>query len=219
MSRNEWRTMRATLIKIHNVQVKRSAAKISAEARATNNNVAAAKRINILKSCLIDGDDSISIAIEKQMFYWFTLGYASDRASAIASVPDRWNIKKLKGTPQLVIIYRKVKKSRSGNYELVIPHYDGTRNPQAINYKKGNRMGILTLKDNSTFVVNAASDAEAEKVYKHYKRYINTKYLTNDFKITQRRGKAIDRDEYKPIRADYYPTGDEEDYPKWQHFY
>lgn len=218
MSKYEWHKLRSVLIKRHNIHIKRSISKLKLSAKQ-NNNAATSLQIDVLKHCLIDSNDSINIALEKQMFYWFDLGYIGDRIQAIASVPDRWELKKLSNTPQLVIIYRKIKKSRSGNYELVIPHYDGSQKPQAFHYKKGNRSGILTLKDGSTFVVNAHTDTEAERVINHFKKYINSKYLTNDFKITQRRGKTIDSDEYKPIRADYYPKGKEDNYPKWQHFY
>lgn len=218
MSKHEWHKLRSVLIQRHNIHVKRSVSKLRASTKE-NNNAAISKQIDVLKYCLIDTNDSINIALEKQVFYWFDLGYFGDKIQAIASVPDSWQLKKLSHTPQLIIIYRKNKKSRTGNYELAIPHYDGTPRPVAPTYKKGNKSGILTLKDNSKLVVNAYTDSEAERVVNHLKKYIDRRYLTNDFRITERRGKTIEKDEYKPIRADYYPRGDEDTYPKWQHFY
>lgn len=218
MSKYDWRKLRSVLIQRHNIHVKRSISKIRAAARQ-NNNATRSKQIDVLRYCLIDANDSINIALEKQNFYWFDLGYFGDRIQAVASVPDSWQLKKFSHTPQLVIIYRKTKKSRSGNYELTIPHYDGTIKPTAPTYKKGNRSGILILKDNSKLVVNAHTDAEAERVVRHFRKYINPRYLTEDFRITARRGKPVEPDEYKPIRADYYPQGDEDTHPKWRHYY
>lgn len=88
MSKYEWHKLRSVLIKRHNIHVKRSISKLRISVRGSNNNISTYQQISVLKYCLIDTNDSIVIALEKQAFYWFDLGYFGDKTQAIASIPD-----------------------------------------------------------------------------------------------------------------------------------
>lgn len=177
------------------------------------------KRAHIKKGLRINDKDSGLEILNKQFYFRFGLGGIDEKIKPVASFPERWATKPLSNIPQLVIVFRKVKKSRSGNYQLVIPHYNGPRKPIVSHHTKGNRIGTLTLRDNSTLVVNAFSDREAERVVNKLKPYIDRRYLTDDFKITERRGAKLAQDQYRPIRADFYSQGQENSVPDWQYFF
>lgn len=214
MSRRDFPNFKDFSAKVHNIHVKRAIKELTA-----NKNGLANKRIqDLYKTALITKSDTAQLILLKQMFFWFDLGYLNKKIDSTASIPESWNAKRVRNIPQLVVVYRKLKKSRSGSYQITIPHYDGTRNPQGISYTKGNHVGTLVLKDGSFFVVNAISPTEVERVINFYKRYINTKYLSTDLRLSIRKGKPLAKDEYRPIRADYYPRGQDDDYPKWQHY-
>lgn len=177
------------------------------------------KRAHIKKALRInEKDNSIEIA-NKQLYFRLGLGAADEKIQAVASIPERWATKPIDNMPQLVIVFRKVGKTRSGNYQIVIPHYKGPRNPLVSYHTKGNRIGTLTLKDNSSIVVNAVTDREAERVINQLKKFVDRKYLTDDFKITERKGAKIAQDRYRPIRADYYPEGQNSSGVEWRHYF
>lgn len=177
------------------------------------------KRAHAKKAMRINDKDSALEILNKQIYFRFGMGAADEKLQATASIPERWATKPLDEMPQLVIVFRKVGKTRSGNYQLVVPHYNGLRNPIISYHTKGNKTGTLTLKDNSTLVINAHTDREAERVINNLKKYVNPKYLTDNFKITQRKGPKISQDKYRPIRADYYPQGQKNSTPQWRHFF
>ncbi|KJH71228.1 hypothetical protein [Aliterella atlantica] len=219
MSRFTWRRFREVLGRVHNVHVKRAireANKGVDDARLLVNN----KRNLILENCLIDKDDTAQIILLKELLFWIDLGHLNKNNLGSVSLPESWTAKRTTNIPQLVISYRNPRSKRTDpNYQLTIPHYKGTRKPTAVPYTKGNTTGTLILKDNSKFVVNAVSETEVEKLVNHYKKYISTKFLTNDLRMTERKGKRIKVVKYTPIRADYYPKGQDVPYPEWRHRY
>ncbi len=212
---DSWQHTRDLIRKGHNRDLNRFLLDVKdADEKNLNN-----KRAHIKKALRInDKDNSIEIA-NKQLYFRLGLGAADEKLKAVATIPERWNTKPLSTMPQLCIVFRKAKKSRSGNYQLVIPHYNGNKQPVVSYHTKGNRMGILTLKDNSTLLVNAISDREAERVINQLKKYVDPKYMTTDLKFTEHRGNKIAQDQYKPVRADYYPQGQENAYPEWQFYF
>lgn len=211
---DQWQHTRDLIRKGHNRDLNRFLLDIQEEDKLNS------KRAHIKKAMRIDNKDSALEVLNKQIYFRFSLGAASEKLQAIASFPERWATKPLDNIPQLVIVFRKVdKKSRSGNYQLVIPHYKGPRNLKVSQHTKGNRVGTLTLKDNSSLVVNAISDREAERVINQLKPFIDKKYLTEEFKITERKGAKISQDRYRPVRADYYPKGQSSSLVEWQHYF
>jgi hypothetical protein len=183
-----------------------------------NSDNASNARLNLRNELLVKSTDS-AIIVNLKLTYF--RDYISQlEGGAIATLPDRWSIKPINDIPELVIIFRDTsKKSRTGNYTLHIPHYNGNKNPIVTSYDKGNYHGSLILKDNSRLEVNAKSDFEAKKVLNQLKKYVEPKYLNDEFHIVPRKGKKLKEFTAKPIRADYYPTGYGDTVPKWRHYF
>lgn len=210
---DSWQHTRDLIRKGHNRDLNRFLLDVKDEDKLSN------KRAHIKKALRInDRDNGVEIA-NKQIYFRLGLGGADEKIKAVASFPERWATKPLSNVPQLVIVFRKVKASKSGNYQLVIPHYNGSRKPIVSYHTKGNRIGTLTLKDNSTLVINAISDREVERVINRLKPFIDKRYLTDDLKITERKGAKIAQDQYRPLRADFYPQGQENSVAQWQFFF
>jgi hypothetical protein len=105
-----------------------------------NNNISSA-RANLRNELLIKPTDSAPIITLKLTY--FREYISTLEVDAIATLPDRWSIKRPNLIPELVIIFRNTtQKSRSGNYSLHIPHYNGNRNPIIFSYEKGNWIGL-----------------------------------------------------------------------------
>lgn len=201
----------------HNRVVKKHFRDLKNITSTASNNVANA-RLNLRNELLIKPTDS-AIIIDLKLTYFRE--YISEwKGDALATLPERWNIKPTNDIPELVIIFRdKNKKSKSGNYSLHIPHYNGNKNPNITSYDKGNWRGCLILKDNSRLEVNAKSESEAKQVINQLKKYVETKYLTDDLHVSPRKGKQIKEITVRPIRADYYPTGYGDLNPNWRHYF
>lgn len=219
MTRLTWRSFRKVLERVHNVHVKeaiREANKGIDDPRL----LASTKRNRMLEECLINPNDTAQIILLKELLFWVDLGHLQKGQITSVSLPESWVAKRLNTIPQLVITYTNGKKGKSRSYyQLTIPHYKGTKKPQAISYIKGNKTGTLKLKDGSCFVVNANSEAEAEKVCNYYKKYIDPRFITQDLYLTDRKGKKLIVNTQTPIRADYYPKGQNEPYPEWRFAY
>lgn len=220
MSKTDWVKMRRVLMKVHNVHVKRAAKKITTS--ATNQNASTSRISQLYKECLIDTDDTAQLVLLKELFFWIDLGHFSDVIQAVASVPEWWQLRAESRRPQLVIQF--ANRARSGRpgrsrFSLTLPHYKGktrtTKSPLPP-YRKGQHEGILTLFDNSKVIVNAFSEAEADRVLQAAKKHINPKYLKNShIKIGIRKGRKLKQDEVIPVLGHYYPTGLQDLNPKW----
>ena len=219
MTRPTWRNFRKVLEKVHNLHVFRAI-------REANKGIddprliANTKRNLMLRKCIIAPNDTAQIILLKELLFWVDLGYLQKNNQASVSLPESWTAVRNTTIPQLVITYKKLQKSKNRAFpQLTIPHYKGTKKPQGITYTKGNKTATLRLKDGSRLVVNAISETEAEKVINHYKKYIDPKFLTNIIHVTERKGKRIDVVKHEPIRADYYPKGQDVPYPEWRHYF
>lgn len=219
MSKTDWVKMRRTLMKVHNVHVKRAAKKLTA---STEQSAATSRISQLYKDCLIDANDTIQLVLLKELFFWIDLGHFSDVITASASVPEWWQLRAEAKRPQLVIQF--ANKGRAGRpgrsrFSLTIPHYKGTTRPTKSPippYRKGQHEGILTLFDNSKVIVNAFSDAEAERVLEAAKKHIKTRLLKGaHIKIGIRKGPKLSTTEVIPVLGNYYPTGLQNLTPKW----
>jgi hypothetical protein len=135
--------------------------------------------------------------------------------SAIASVPEWWQIRPEAHRPQMIYIYR-VKNTNgtwvSGGYSLTVPHPKQTTTATVVklpNYTKGNYQSILTLSDNSKVIVNGKDAAACEAMINATKAQIATSYLTNASTKSGIRGGATAFAE-KAVQLwaiDYYAKG------------
>ena len=155
------------------------------------------------------------------MLYFNNYVRADNKATdAIASVPESWNLKAESQRKQLAIIFRATEKNnRSGNYTLHIPHYTGNRITKISNYTKGNYWAQLTLTDNSHIQVNARTEAEAVRMIKQLEKYVQRKYLTNCLRTGRYKNNPFKEILVKPVRADYYPTGNKNIQPQWRYYF
>jgi hypothetical protein len=105
--------------------------------------------------------------------------------TAIASVPEWWQLRPEAHRPQMIYIYR-VKNANgtwvSGGYSLTVPHPKNVTAATVVklpNYTKGNYQSILILSDNSKVIVNGKDAAACEAMINAAKAQIATSYLTN----------------------------------------
>jgi hypothetical protein len=162
----------------------------------------------LVQALTIEKEDTTPIITLKLLIFWLMIQRIG--RDAVALIPENWAAKALVDRPQLKVIYRVDGRSTSGNYDLTIPHYNGSPNPKFPAYTKGRFWARLTLKDNSKIVVYAKSTAEAERVLKVLKQYVSPKFLT-DVVVT---GEVSTKDTERfkqvrvvPIRADYFDKG------------
>ena len=173
-----------------------------------------------IKTSLLIRDNDSGIETLNKMTYF--ANYLDRDLSA--TYPESWRVQVGHDIPQLAVVYRNLNpKSKSGDYPIHIPHYNGNRNPKIKPYYKGNYWARWTLKDNSKIIVNAKTEAEALKVIRQLEKYVERKYKTKETPglVTGEVSKGT-YDEFLavPIRADYYPTGKKNgSYPQWRKYF
>ncbi len=173
-------------------------------------------RSRIKTALMIRPADSAIDVMNKQLLFQ----RIGEQGEAIASIPEWWQTRVGSDRPQLAIIFREAsKRSKSGNYTTYIPHYDGPRNPSIRGYRKGNFHGIWTLKDNSKVVVNAATEGEAEQFLKSVRSLVASRFRTDDVKISVWKGRPIRESQLEPLRADFYPKGQQSSEPSWRSYF
>lgn len=171
-----------------------------------------------IKVALLIRDEDSAIECQVKMLYFSN--YLED--DKIVSYPEGWEMRKGKNIPQLAIIFRDTNKnSISGNYTVHIPHYNGDKKPKLPTYNKGDYWARWILKDNSQMLVNGKTEAEALRVVNILEKQVDTKFRTDKvpwLKVGHYTTGTIKQIKVAPIRADYYPTGKENNYPKWRHY-
>ncbi len=172
-----------------------------------------------LKSAFLIRDEDSALETLTKMLY-FSNYLEQD---TVATYPTGWEVKKGQDVPQLAIIFRDTNpKSKSGDYTIHIPHYNGRRSPSIPRYKKGSFWARWILKDNSQIRVNAATSAEALRVIRQLEKYVDSKYQTKeDFNLTTGKvaGTGFKEINVAPIRADYYAKGKTNNVPNWKHYF
>jgi hypothetical protein len=172
-----------------------------------------------LKTALLIRDADSAIESMNKLLYFSNYLNAEN----VTSYPEGWLIKKGQNLTQLAIIYRDTdKKTRSGNYTLYIPHYDGSKTPNIPAYSKGDYWARWILKDNSQLLVNGKTEAEALRVIRKLENYVDRKFKTKEIeglKIGRYTKGTIKQIKVTPLRADYYPEGKENAIPKWRHYF
>lgn len=138
----------------------------------------------------------------------------------IAVIPEWWQIRIGADRPQLVALYAEPsKQGKLGRtrWPITIPHYDGAiKKPQLPPYNKGQWEGILTLKDNSKLIINAASAGEADSLLKQFSRFIKPQMLVGSIsKVGLRKGPKLKQCRVVPTNARYFSTGQKNTNPDW----
>ena len=145
-----------------------------------------------------------------------------DNLDLYAAIPDSWQIRLDRTPPQLVIQYAEIfsnGKTGSPKYSISIPYYlmseSETKAALFPTYTKGQRMGILTLQDNSKLIINAKDEREVDTVLSKLKMLIDpTKRIGEVFSNNQRKGQVLNQIRVAPKIAKYF-AGGKNDKPQW----
>lgn len=170
----------------------------------------------IKASVLIRPNDSALVVLNKQILFT-----RISEENNVVSQPESWIIKSIgNNIPQLKIIYRVKGKTKAGNYDICIPHYNGSKSIKPPEYTKGNQPVTFNLKDRTKIVVNASSVEHGKSIIKYFLKFVNSKYIPenrDNFVIGTE--SKVKRERMNPIRGDYYPDGQVTPYPKWQIYF
>lgn len=169
----------------------------------------------IKSSLLIRSNDSALQCMNKQMLFMRI------QQDYIVSIPESWIIKSIGGNiRQLKIIYRTVEKSGSGNYDLVVPHYKGSKSINPPKYTKGEQPVVYNLKDRTKIVVNAINEQEGRKLIEYLLRFVDDRYINDKKDNFVIPGKTrIKKQLMKPIMADFYPEGQDNHIREWRIYF
>lgn len=152
-----------------------------------------------------------------------------DDCGCIASIPEWWEVRIGANRPQLIIHFAEV--LPNGKYappkyqtslpwpNLINPNMPLSASPISP-YRKGNIQGVLTLKDNSKFIVNCVSEQECLRVINQAKSFIIPEMIdeNNTPKIGNRGGKPVQEKQAKPKILRYFSTGQMDTRPDWEVF-
>lgn len=137
----------------------------------------------------------------------------------VAAVPDWWQMRPGADRPQLSVIFRK---GGTRNYHAInIPHPITDPQPSVTPigpYMAGNFQATIVCIDNSKFIVNADSRAEAERVALEASLAIRPIMLGSPMKIsiTERRGYPVSVDIMEPRYMQFFPEGQQSRRPEWK---
>ncbi|MEH2283347.1 MAG: hypothetical protein V7K90_18780 [Nostoc sp.] len=141
--------------------------------------------------------------------------------SAIAAVPEWWQIRPESHRPQFVLMCAQLNDNKVVGdlvYPITVPHpvvKHLTTSPIP-DYQKGNVEGILTLSDNSKVTVNAFDSDTATTVLEAIKKIINPDYLKKSFtKIGTRKGQQLLTIKVRCKQSIYFSTGLQNMKPDW----
>lgn len=134
----------------------------------------------------------------------------------VLTVPEYWQTR-VGQKSQAAIVYREFKNDKFTDtyYTLHIPHYNGNKNskPSLTQYSKGEASAIYVCKDNSKLTIYASTEAEAKRLINQLEKYIDPKMRGDIVKFGTRTG--IKKTTVKPIRLDFYSTGQLTLTPDW----
>jgi hypothetical protein len=170
----------------------------------------------IRDSLLIYPNDSALIVANKQLYFSRLTSAATG-----STYPESWLTNSRIGAdiPQLVIVYRVRGNNKSGNYTITIPHYEGSKSINPPTYTKGNQPVTFNLKDRTKIVVNAASEREAKRVINTLLKYCDNRFIVDKDNFVIGSPTKIKRQEMKPIRADFFKTGQKDLQPTWRIYF
>ena len=144
---------------------------------------------------------------------------ASCDKDGVVAFPAWWQVRLMANVPQVVCIFRK--SGTSTYHSIAIPHPANTEKPGGVilpPYTKGNYMGMVTCKDNSKFIINCESEAEAERMCNAAIAKIDPEFLETPPRvyIGKRKGQAVSVNSMSPTSIEYYSEGQQNNIPDWR---
>lgn len=137
----------------------------------------------------------------------------------VAAIPDWWQVRIGAERPQIVVIYRR---GTSATYhQISLPHPANTdkwTENELGDYRKGSYQAILTLKDNSKFIINCIDEAEALRMIARAKSLINPEMILNpspEF-VSRRRGAVVSDGNMFGRSSLYFSKGQKDAKPDWR---
>jgi hypothetical protein len=142
--------------------------------------------------------------------------------TAIATVPEWYQIRLEGKVPQLVLVYKQLKTDGTigkDPYPITVPHPKSTAKPSrklTSNYEKGNYQILLTLSDNSKVIINSKTEDSVKTVMTEIKKLIDPNFLTKStLKVSHFPDSKFKQITVTNVRADYYATGLQDLKPTW----
>ncbi len=144
---------------------------------------------------------------------------ASCDKDGVVAFPAWWQTRLMADVPQTVCIFRKG--GSSTYHSIAIPHPATTEKPGGAvlpPYTKGNYMGMVTCRDNSKFIINCESEAEAERMCNAAIAKIDPEFLETPPRvyIGKRKGQAVSVNPMTPTSIEYYSKGQQSNIPDWR---
>jgi hypothetical protein len=170
----------------------------------------------IRDSLLIYPKDSALMVANKQLYF------SRLTSAATGSIyPESWLTNSRIGgdIPQLLIVYRVKGNNKSGNYSITLPHYEGSKSIKPPTYTKGNQPVTFNLKDRTKIIVNGSSEREAKRVITSLLQYCDSKFIIDRDNFVIGSPTRVKRQEMKPVRADFFKTGQKDIIPTWRIYF
>ena len=139
--------------------------------------------------------------------------------SSVVASPDWWQVRIQGDRPQIALIFRLM--GTRAYHRITIPHPLNTNkptNPPIPTYKKGNWQGEIVCVDNSKFLVNCESKAEAERVVNIALSLIDPVWVgsTPRLYFAERKGVTVSQGNMKATSVLYFPNGQKDLMPEWR---
>jgi len=139
--------------------------------------------------------------------------------SGVLAFPDWWQVRLGSDVPQLVCTFRKGNTSTYHSY--AIPHPRDTSQPtEALlpAFTKGSWQGMIVCKDNSKFIINCNTKAEAERMCAIAAQLIDNNYLELPPRIYvgERKGQAVGKAPMILATIQYFESGQQNTIPNWR---
>ncbi|MEL6580042.1 MAG: hypothetical protein AAFQ14_09835 [Cyanobacteria bacterium J06621_12] len=135
------------------------------------------------------------------------------------ALPAWWQTRLNASVPQLACVFRK---GGSSTYHTInIPHPASTKKPTKPvlpPYTKGNYMGMVTCRDNSKFIINCETEAEAEQMCQVAIGLIGSDWLESPPRVYtgKRKGQAVGVAPMLPTSIEYFESGQQNTIPNWR---
>jgi hypothetical protein len=137
----------------------------------------------------------------------------------VATTPDWWQTRIGGDRPQAVVYYREWDGTKYGSYthHVSIPHYSKPKGfkPSLPSMSKGKHQGTLVLRDNSKIIVCCASRQEAGRVISSLRSFTGDYARGAKAKYGEYGDDELKKVKTRPIRLDYYSTGQKNSTPDW----
>lgn len=144
--------------------------------------------------------------------------------TAVATVPEWWQLRIEGGVPQIILSYREVLEDGTLGadwYPITIPHPVSTQPPTNAltgEYRKGNIQILLTLKDNTKVILLVKEkQAGLDFLNNQIKPLIDPAYLVGSkTKVAEYVNYGFAEKLVRNKHVDYYPTGNRKLKPQWR---